>query len=223
MRINERKYELEFLLSENEITSVTIENQTAFRDIVYSIWNGSAGLDTTVVLSEGEKELKLEKTMDCILNPFSLDLGSRKVLNKLYADLACILNEDMQEETLDIKARLLRYVDLLETKSDYPLTSDIDFNIEEILKMYHVRLSVCRDTLLENLMDYMRITKQILDTEMFVFVNLKDFLSVEEIEYLYDFCFYEKIYLLLLNGHQSYFGAHEKNWIYDKDMCLIEI
>lgn len=223
MRINERKYELEFLMSENEITSVTIENQAAFRDIAYSIWNGSEGLDTTVVLSEGEKELKLEKTMDCILNPFSLDLGSRKVLNKLYADLAYILNEDMQEETLDIKARLLRYVDLLETKSDYPLTSDIDFNVEEILKLYHVRLAVCRDTLLENLMDYMRITKQILDTEMFVFVNLKDFLSVEEIEHLYDFCFYEKIYLLLLNGHQSYFGAHEKNWIYDKDMCLIEI
>ena len=73
------------------------------------------------------------------------------------------------------------------------------------------------------MIDYIRAYNKICKVSVFIFVNLKDYLESYELEQLYEFSEYEKLNLLLIEGHFSDVLDQEKNLIYDKDMCIITV
>ena len=85
-----------------------------------------------------------------------------------------------------------------------------------------IRIENFYSNLLEKLTDYIAAEAELLGTKCFIFVNLKQFLSYEELAELYKFAYYAKVYLLLLEGsftesrHES-----EKHYIIDNDLCEI--
>ncbi len=52
-------------------------------------------------------------------------------------------------------------------------------------------------------------------------LNLKQFYTPEQVQQIYEFCFYEKIFLINVEGIKSYLTKEEKCAIIDKDLCLI--
>ena len=59
-------------------------------------------------------------------------------------------------------------------------------------------------------------------TEVFAILNLKQYISKEELQQFYASVFYEKVFLLLIEGNFSGKEKNEKCLIYDKDCCIIE-
>ena len=53
-------------------------------------------------------------------------------------------------------------------------------------------------------------------------LNLKQFLTEKQVGQLYEFCFYEKIHLINLEGQKNYTLKQEKCVIMDKDLCVID-
>lgn len=78
-------------------------------------------------------------------------------------------------------------------------------------------------SILEHIVDYMRLFHQVCKVKVFVFVGIKAFLSEEEMLQLYQMATYENIELLLIEGRYYSCTKYERNVIIDKDRCLITI
>ena len=57
----------------------------------------------------------------------------------------------------------------------------------------------------------------------YVFVGLKQYLPISELERLYEYVFYEKINLIIIESIYTPLINGEKGWIIDKDLCIIDL
>lgn len=78
----------------------------------------------------------------------------------------------------------------------------MDLNLMDLYKLYGVQLETDGSSTLEKLMDYIKIMSSLCGIHMMIFVNLKDYLSENQIKELYKTVFYYKMNLLLIEAHQ---------------------
>lgn len=223
MKLIHSEYQLEIYLKENEIIILTIENQKAYRDILSDLWKQVEGGEGEIILSEGEKIKKISKDMEVIFNPFGLDCNNRKVINKLYQELKEISEETLIQEYAEVNKNIIEYLEKIVQHVPYALEFDLDLDLNTLLKMYNVRISSLSEGLLENIIEYMRTMSRICNVRIFTFVGLKQYLTSDELEQLYEFVFYEKIYLISIESIFIKRLEGEKCWILDKDLCIIEM
>ncbi len=117
-------------------------------------------------------------------------------------------------------------VDLLDEisqNSPYAITFNLDLDLTALLKMYSVQIDDTAISLAEKLIEYMKLSHQILGIRLFVFVNLRDYLSEDEMKQVYESAFYDKIQLLLIEGHSQVPLPGEDILIIDKDLCKIHL
>ena len=77
-------YNLELRLIENAITVLSVEAPSAYQKIMHDFWQQYNGNEGSFILSENGKELKIQKNVECIYNPFSVNLNDKKILTKRY-------------------------------------------------------------------------------------------------------------------------------------------
>ena len=99
---------------------------------------------------------------------------------------------------------------------------ELDVDIAGLLKLYGVKIESDGVDVLETLIDYLRAISSICNIHVVWMLNLKQFLTEEQVDQLYEFCFYEKIYLINLEGQKNYALKQEKCVIIDKDLCVID-
>ena len=75
--------------------------------------------------------------------------------------------------------------------------------------------------IIKRLFEYIKICSFICKYKLIIFVNLKTYLSDEEIEELYKISNYCKISLLLIESREKDWNGDEMEYIIDKDQCLI--
>lgn len=222
MKIVNARYNLSLGLNENSVNVLVVEHPQVFADIVYSLFHQSCGGEGEFILSENNKELKFDKYMDLIIDPFSLELNNRKILNKLYAQLNSLGNE-CSEKKDKINSEIVQILDDIVSISRY---NNIDFQLDigwiDIFKLYGVKFGKNYTSLLEKLIEYMKILTHICDISIICFVNCKSYLSSMEIQSLYQMAFYNKIHLILIESSEKEPNVNEKVFIIDCDKCLIE-
>ena len=99
---------------------------------------------------------------------------------------------------------------------------DVGLDVTALLKAYDVKMLTEDVDPLEILIDYLRAYSSVCGIRIFVTLNLKYFFTQEQIQQLYEFCFYEKIFLIDLEGQKKYIIETEKYVIIDQDLCLIQ-
>ncbi len=214
-------YQMEF--KECYANNIIIENSEMFSSIVYELLQQMEGREGKFVLSEDGSILKIPHHMYCIINPFDIELNSRKILSKLYETF----NSEIQSTDAFMKLSEIysNSGQLLEDIFDtlmFPLTYTTDININAFLKFMDIKIDVSDCDLIERIIDYMRLMHDVLGYNITVCVNIKSYLNDWEIEQLYEFAFYNKIFIVLI---ESYLGEKQKTneriFIIDKDCCEI--
>ena len=72
------------------------------------------------------------------------------------------------------------------------------------------------------LIDYLRMSADVMGTRLFVLCNLNLFFNRQEMQYLYEQALYHKFSLLLVEGHLPDGKEKGEKWmIVDKDNCVI--
>lgn len=223
MKLIHTGYDLTMELKENQINVLSIENRMAYSEILRDMWNQVQGWEGCFILSDKEKQLKISKEMECIFNPFSLNCNDRKILNKLYQEIKEQLDSFQLEEAMVLNANINKFLDGLLMKIPYALKYNPDFDLAGLLKLYNLEVEGSGETVLERIVEYLRVMSKVCGVHNYFFVGLKQYLSEEELEKLYEFIFYEKINLILAEAIQPSLLSVEKCWIIDKDLCIIEI
>lgn len=209
--------------TDQQINTLVLENSGLMRDIVENMVSQVSGKEGKFVLSNGLKELSLEKNAAIVIDFFSMSLNDRKVLTKLYDRLAELsVNEDFYLKTNEIRTRLEEYISDLLFESDLAVTYDGDFKVQDLFKLLGVKFEENTNGLLEKILAYIELCSGFLGLKLIVFVNLGSYLLREELEKLYEQVKYYGINLLLIEHSLTRdFLPQERVFVVDKDLCEI--
>lgn len=221
MRIINELCGIELNFEEDKVNVLVIEKQELMSIVVNDFWNQSNGGEGEFIIADNDNILNPNKILECIINPFSVDVNDKKILTAIYKQLTDDANLDYQEELLELNSRIVHTIDNLLEAEQYAFSLNLDLDVNGLLKLYNVKLDYEEERLIEKLINYIKLVHAICKKQIIVLVNMKTFFSSEEIEYLYEVSFYEKINLIMLETCSSEFISGEKITIIDSDNCFI--
>ncbi len=157
MKLIHTGYNLEIDLCENQITVLSVENPNAYSTILCDIWNQVQGGDGEFILSEKDKIKNISKDMECVFNPFALDCNDKRIVSKLYQELKEQAGIYLVNESVELNSSIITYLDKLMGYVPYALEYNLDFEINTLLKMYGVRIESFGESLLEKIVEYLKV------------------------------------------------------------------
>ena len=221
MRAIYTKYGIDFLLKENQIITLVVESPRVMNDMLRDLFKQTNGEEGGGILSEQDKIFPLDKISLLVDNPLTIDCNEKKILTKLYKELSEQTKTISYEDYTQLNAEIVSFLDRLLDTVPYHMEFEMDPDISTLLKAYSVKIQFEGVETAETLIDYLRVISAVCSIRIVWILNLKQFLAKEQVKQLYEFCFYEKIYLINLEGHTKYTLEQEKSVIIDEDLCVI--
>ena len=216
------EYDLEIELSTEYVTVLCVERSDVYTTFIREMYNQCENNEGSWILSETGEQINIFRNVLCIINPIALDLNDKKLIKVLYQDMATDVIDNMDIEFGEVNARIISFLDEVISHQQYDLKFDDSIPITNILKVYNVSFADDSESVLEKIVSFIRLWHRVAGTVVFVFVNLKAYLSVDELEQLYEMICYEQVYLLLIESHYIDKLDFEHGIILDKDLCIID-
>lgn len=199
-----------------------IESPDLFAQYVEELLTQIAGQDGGFVLSQDDKELVMAKAVEMIVNPLTVDVNEKKILNKVYSELANLANgEEMYLRTREVLGLLHQYFGELEYHYTNTVTVEDEFDLQGLLKALGVKVEVASGDYFEKLIQYIKLLNDVLNKKLVILVNIRSYLSLEKVAQLVEFAKYNEINLLLIESMQREFTDVTKKFIIDADGCEI--
>ena len=212
----------EIITEKKSFTEWIIESPGLFSKYLQELYEQCERKEGKFVLSDNDKELDLSKCVEIIGNPFAVDINNRKILGKLYAELDELSGkEQMFEKTMRLTATVHEYILDLEQETNYILQFDNELEISALLKALGVRYEVIEDSFFERIVRYIKIAADVLKTKLFVFVNIRSFLSDIQMMELVKEISYQNIKVLFIENQERDCLEGGFRYIIDKDGCEI--
>lgn len=222
MKLIERELGIEIEIKENIVSVLVIENVNLRLSIIEELYLQMFGKEGSWLLAENEKTYELSKYAELILEPFSLQLNSKKVKAKLHQEMKMIAEDFFYSQGLEIHSQICSYLEMMMEKIPYPVQYQNEWNILELLKWYNVELVDEGVDACEKLFNYIKLMNQVCGTVIFIMVNIKQYLSEIQLLELYKLARYSKIQLILIEFNMDHERIEsEEVHILDKDHCLI--
>lgn len=221
MRLVHGEYYLNLELEENLTNVIVVENGRVLYQLMHELYLQSQGEDGHFVLSRENEILKLSRSMAVVLEPFTLNCNEKQLINKLYKELEKLGKNELAKETSQIHTEFVKYIDKLCMRVPYPIMYNLDFETKDLLKLFEVRMEEQKESILDKLIEYLQVLKQLCNVDVISFLNLKSFLTKSELEGLYEYAFYCKIQLVLWENIMRQKLDQERVTIIDQDCCII--
>lgn len=220
MKIKINYFENIIQLNDEKVLSIEIENKSYFYRLIsniYSIINSEIVEEITVYDIEN-KELNISNKTKIFINFFNFEFDSKKYTNDINK---YIINEMDENDKISL---LKSYNKLIETfikilnKSDLPLQILEDITVDNIIKNLKLTIN-SKNNLLDNLMLLIELEKTLKTNNLLIFVNLKQYLTNQELIELYKYAIYNKIKILMIDS-QNYGGTldYENKLIIDSNL-----
>lgn len=206
-----------------KMNSVVVEHKQIFSQMVFELWRQYNGLEGRFIFSDADKRVNLPKETVCIINPFDLSLNNKKIINQIYRELQIIGTDAFSELRGKLLKNVIEYLDTLVTSSQYPLTYNLDMDDIGLYKLFHLEFENNTTDLLELITEYVKMSHVVCNINLFIFVNLKSYITEEQYQLLYDTLKYEEVYILNICNSHEFSNTNEKSYIIDKDLCIIEM
>jgi len=188
---------------------------------IYSQINDGEG--DFVLSDDSGKIISIDKFAGIYIDMFNLDFSNKRILNAVFSKMKeDAYNEDNYIRTIETIGFIKVYLEDLVTNIDYPLEISNDFDLYGLFKLAGIKVSTHSDSHLERLFDFLMLVREVLKTELFIFVNLKSFYSEDEMHEIYSFIVKKEFRILLFESVdrvQKY--DEEKTYIIDADLCHI--
>lgn len=200
-----------------------VESPELFSKYVQGLLAQINGGDGNFVFCIDEKEIDLSKSIELIINPFSVNINDRRIVNKLYSELSkTAYDSENYLYTQNILADIQKYFLNLEQSSNYILEMDSEIDITALLKALNVRLEIFADDFFEMLNQYIKIIAELMKKKVVGFVNISSFFTKQQLEELIKNAAYNEMKLLLIENHQKEYSLNDTRCIIiDKDGCEI--
>lgn len=179
-------------------------------------------VEGSFILSKNNAPINLDNYIEVITDIISFELSDKRFLPLITKQIESVcMNEENYLRTGELISLLENYFLDIVDESDCMAEPVYDIDVSSLIKSANFRLEHSFENLTEKIYEYVRLSAKYLGKRVFVFVNLKQFLSQEQLCELYKFFRYEKYHLVLMEGCIKYSLPNEERHIIDKDMCVI--
>lgn len=214
------KYQIE--LYDGESIEIILENTRIFTYWISELNKQAKGESGKFVLSENGNIYKISEKLCCIVSPFDISLNQKVILNRLYMDIKHeIETTELLLQMSEIHNYMIKCIETILENTDYHIQYDDEQDIVSFLKYMNVKMEETEGCLLERLVDYIKIMSRLLYRKVVVIVNLKSYLSEDELKSLIQCAEYEKVSLILIESHTGYKIEDLKRYVIDDDLCEI--
>lgn len=212
-------------LEENKVPVYIIENQKLFftmlQDLHRQVNMSEEG--NFSLFDDKNKELNISKNFLLISDVFNINFHDKKIINSIFSMLK---EESLSEENyllrLETENKLKDFLQMLISNFEFPLEINEKFEYESLFKLFNIKIQENYENFLEKIIDYLKIITRLTSIKYIVFINLKTFLSKNELEKLYKESFYNKINIILFENYENNCIINvEKRIIVDSDLCEI--
>ena len=211
MKIKIDFLENELMIPEDTILSIEIENKKYFYRIVKNLYNiVNEGFAEEIHFSENNKELNFTNIL-VINDYFNIDLSSKKNITELYKKIISSMDEGNNQEIRGLYDKMYKTILKLLSNIDLPLVVSKSYDMESLLKLMKVSIQP-KDELID-------VEKTLNLNRKIFLINLKQYLSKEELNEFYKYAIYNNISIILIDN-QSYGPTldHEKKLIIDDNL-----
>ena len=127
----------------------------------------------------------------------------------------------MYTKTLELTQRIQEYILQLEENTNHILQFNDEMDISGLLKMMDVKIEDSEDFFFERLCSYIKNAVNVLGVRLFAFVNLRSYLTDEQMQELIKEIIYQEIQALFIENQERTCLKGGMRYIIDKDYCEI--
>ena len=205
------------------VNSIEVLNNNYFYRLTNLIYKYSNDQEVEeLYFTENNEELKLNKKIRIITNYYDFDFNNKKYINELIKNISNNTDDNILLKLNNNYNKLYKVLSSLINSVDLNFKVDIndEFSINEILNNFNLSIP-SKDNLLDNLILLIDIEKQFNINKILVFINLKDYLSREEIIEFEKYCIYNNVYVILFDNSKYKNNSYEKKFLIDNDLSEV--
>ena len=212
-------FDNKIIFNDEYINAIEIENKRYFYRFIndlYSVY--TVGYSDDLKFTQESKELNMNGIIKIYINYFDFQFDSKKYTN----DISKLVNNYLDESDIKDLTNLYNKMTKIYKRSlnniDLPLHIEDEINVENINKIIKLSISP-KEELLDNLFLLIDLEKVLRTNNLLVFVNLKQYLSKDEIVEFYKYAIYNNIKIILVDS-QCYGISlkNEKKYIIDENL-----
>ena len=209
------------LMDGESVTTLVIENQTFMLNVLKDIYAQCQGESGIAVLSCNDKTVDMAHGVDLLADFVTFDGNRKSLLNKILHVLEKTANDDVYfQRTQKLLAELECYLNDLSMDQDVDLAFD-KLSLNNLLKSVGMRVIIDYNKLIERLFAYMDLVRRFEGEKLFILVNLRSFVSLEDMELFMQTVVVHDLRVLLVDNQAYPLLPLEKRRIIDRDLCDI--
>ncbi|MFM1525714.1 MULTISPECIES: type II-A CRISPR-associated protein Csn2 [Helcococcus] len=203
-----------YLLDYGNFYNITIENLHEFRKVIEGIKNNE-------YINIYEEE-KIINNFEFIENITTFNFEDKKIINKIIKDLFLLSKSEIfLDKYYQNNIMLKNFISDLIFEYEIPLEIEDELDFTYILKSFGIKINNEYSSYIENLINYLKLYLEVFGVDIFIFINLTQFLSDEEFNILFDFLVKNDI--LIINYDKIYTNNKiiKNQILFDNDLCRI--
>lgn len=210
------------LITDGEgVTTLVIENQEFMMRVLSDIYAQSQGEAGNSVLSSNGKTVDINKGVDLLVDFVAFDGNRKGLLTKIVNALEKTANDEVYfQRTHKLLAELECYLNDLAMEQDVELTYE-KLSLNNLLKSVGARVVIDYNKLVERLFAYMDLVRRFEGEKLFLLVNLRSFVSNEDMELFMQTVVAHGLQVLLVDNQAYPLLPLERRRIIDMDLCEI--
>lgn len=183
----------------HHINELIIENQPFMRKMIAGLVDAD---NQDLSISEKSKHYVMGKEIDVIFNPLDLNFNNRRAMATLLKMLVkTSLSEDFYMSTNNLKTKIVKYLDKVVDADNFIFDVETDdFTLDSIAKAINIHIVSDDDDFIELLTDYMSMMVELAGVKLFVFVNLRMYITDGELARLTHNIDNHQLDVLLIEG-----------------------
>ena len=167
---------------------------------------------------ENEKEINMSNKLRIYVDFFDFQFDSKKYVNDISKYVSTNISEDDKNSLVTLYNKMVKQYSKILNNVEVPLQIESEFSVDNLNKL--MRLSInAKEDLLDNMLLLIDLEKTLKLNNLLVFVNLKQYLSKDELSELYKYSIYNEVIIFLVDS-QSYGVClkYEKKHIIDENL-----
>lgn len=215
--------ENDIIFSEECINVLQIQDKKLFANVINSLNDNINGIQNTkerIIILDNDTEIKMEKEALMVIDLFNIDFNQKKIQSALYNKIEKIYKQEFERmsefQTLFQKLQL----NVLDVFNEFPFEFNYkdSIGIQEYLKLLGLKISNNKGEIIDKIFSLIDAVEYLSVAKLLIFVNLKLYLSDDELNEIYKYAMYKKVNILLIEtGEEKEPIKNEKILFVDSD------
>ena len=219
MNLNVKYFDNKIVFNKEFINVLEIENKKYFYRFIKDLYSISlSDITEDIHFFENEKEINMSNKLRIYVDFFDFQFDSKKYVNDISKYVSTNISEDDKNSLVTLYNKMVKQYSKILNDVEVPLQIESEFSVDNLNKL--MRLSInAKEDLLDNMLLLIDLEKTLKLNNLLVFVNLKQYLSNDELSELYKYAIYNEVSIFLVDS-QSYGVClkYEKKYIIDENL-----